>query len=125
MLPSSHAALAKIIVPNCNNNINVLAWPVSHNIFKPENGRHARKITDINEKNGRSHAKTDNIQRPNESIPGWRIATDIDIAIIKLVNGTETNGLKITAGTFSNPTISNNNPAVINIPQKTAITIAA
>ena len=56
-------------------------------------------------------------------MPGCLIATEIEIAIVKLDNGTAIKGLKITNGTPSRPTMSNNNPAVTSKPQKTAMTI--
>ena len=125
LLPSSHAALVRINVPNCNNSINVEAWPVLHKVLKPENGRHTINPIDRAENNGRSHARTDKIQRPKLSMPGCLIATKIEIAIVKHESGNAIIGLKIMYGTFSSPTMSNNNPAVTSNPQNTAITIEA
>ena len=58
-------------------------------------------------------------------MPGCLIATEIDIAIVRLESGTAVIGLKINSGTFGKPTISNSKPAVTSNPQNTAITIAA
>ncbi len=81
--------------------------------------------TDSTEKNGRSHASTDKIHRPKESMPGCFIATEIDIAIVRLERGTAVTGLKMMYGTFDSPTMSNRSPAVTRRPQNTALTIAA
>ena len=98
---------------------------MSQSLRRPENGRHSMNITDSTEKNGNNHASTESIHRPSESMPGCFIATEIEIAIARLDNGTEVKGLKMRKGTLFKPTMSNNNPATTSSPQNTAITIPA
>ena len=125
LVPSSHAAFASMIVPNCNNIISVLACPVLHKVWSPDTGRHTRNNTDSTEKNGSSHDNTLSNQRPRLSIPGCFIATVIDIAIVRLESGTDVNGLNIMTGSQLKPVRSKRSPAVTSNPQKTMMTIDA
>ena len=124
-VPSSQAAFARRMVANCKSNISELACPVSHRVFSPENGSETTNITDNTEKGGKSHARMANIHLPSESMPGCLRARVMEKAVVRLVNGNDTRGLKTTCGTKSSPMMSKRSAAVNKSAQKIPVTMIA